>query len=149
MKTNYKMPQLYFRIVLGFGFLLPVADRVGWVGPPGAPNVSWGNWDHFVTYTNVLMPFLGRSAASFMGMLASIAEVFIGFAFLIGYQIRFSAICGFLLTLSFAVCMGLFMGYRSPFSYSVFADSAGCLLLYTIMYYPYSIDNYLAEKNNY
>jgi putative oxidoreductase len=93
------------------------------------------------------MTFLNHTMASFMGMLASIAEVCIGGLFLIGYQIRWAAICAFLLTLTFALCMAFFMSYKAPFSYSVYADSAGCLLLATIPVYRWSIDSYLAKKN--
>src|SRR3970282_1352362 len=47
-----------FRVAMGVTFLAPVADRFGLWGPPGAPNVSWGNWDRFVAYSTRLNWYL-------------------------------------------------------------------------------------------
>ncbi len=149
MKNTFKFPQLYFRLALGAGFLIPVADRLGWLGPAGNNGVSWGNWANFVTYTNALMPFAGRPVADIMGLLATLGEIAIGILFLIGYQVKWAAIAGCLLTLTFAMCMALFLGFKAPFSYSVFADSAGCLLLNTVPVYYWSLDNYLAPKKSF
>ncbi len=146
MNDTSKFPQLYFRLALGAGFLIPVADRLGWLGPAGQHGVSWGNWDNFVTYTNTLLPFLNRSWADGMGLLATLAEVCIGILFLIGYKVRWAAIAGCLLTLTFALCMAFFLGFKAPFSFSVFADSAGCLLLSTVPVYYWGLDNYLNKK---
>ena len=43
-----------FRVAMGVTFLSPVADRFGLWGPPGAPNVSLGNWDRFPAYSTRL-----------------------------------------------------------------------------------------------
>lgn len=145
INTPFKSAQLYFRLAQGIGFLLPVADRLGWLGPAGVHSVDWGNWGSFVTYTNSLMPFLNREVAGFMGLLATIAEALIGILFLIGYKIRIAAVCSFLLTLTFGLCMFFFMGPKSPFNYSVFADSAGSLLLACVPVYHWSLDNYLSK----
>jgi uncharacterized membrane protein YphA (DoxX/SURF4 family) len=142
MKNTTKYAQLYFRLALGLGFLIPVADRIGWLGPAGQNGVSWGNWINFVTYAHMLMPYISRHGSSFMGLLASIGEVYIGCAFLTGYKTRLAAIGGFLLTLTFALSMAIFMGFKAPFFYSVYADSAGCLLLSTVPVFCWSLDNY-------
>jgi putative oxidoreductase len=147
MKTTLKYAQLYLRLSLGIGFLLPAADRLGWLGPVGQHNVDWGNWDNFVNYTHILMPFLNRSATSFMGGLATVAEVLFGLQFLIGYQTRLAALGTFLLTLTFALCMAVFMGFKAPFNYSVYTDSAAGLILATVGTYQWSLDNYLEKKN--
>lgn len=141
MGKTTKSPQLYFRIATGFGFLIPVADRLGWLGPAGQRGVSWGNWQNFISYTNVLMPYFNRTTADFMGLLATIAEVILGLFLIAGYKTRLAAYGGFLLTLTFALCMAIFMGIKAPFSYSVFTDSAGCLLLAGVPVYYWSIDN--------
>ncbi len=146
--NDTKFPQLYFRLALGAGFIIPVADRLGWLGPAGQHGVSWGNWDNFVTYTNTLLPFISRSWADRMGLLATLAEVGIGILFLIGYKVRWAAIAGCLLTLTFALCMALFLGFKAPFSFSVFADSAGCLLLSTVPVYYWGLDNYLKKSKS-
>jgi putative oxidoreductase len=56
------------------------------------------------------------------------------------------AIGSFILTLCFALSMALFTGYRSPFSYSVFVDSAASLVLATIPFYKWSADFLLSKK---
>lgn len=139
--NNFRIPQLYLRLALGIGFLIPVADRIGWLGPAGQKGVSWGNWDTFATYTNMLLPFLSHSAASAMGLLATIAEIVIGICLVVGYKTRIAAYGGFLLTLVFALCMAVFIGIKAPFSYSVFSDSAGSLLLAFVPVYNWSFDN--------
>jgi putative oxidoreductase len=146
MKNTLKYSQLYLRLALGVGFLLPVADRLGWLGPVGQFNVSWGNWSNFVNYTNVLVPYMNHSGANIMAILATIAEVIFGLQFLVGYLTRVAAVGSFLLTLIFALSMAFFMGIKAPFSYSVFTDSAGSLLLATITTFNWSVDYYLNNK---
>ena len=129
MINTFRIPQLYLRLALGLGFLIPVADRIGWLGQAGQKGISWGNWENFAAYTNMLLPFLSRKAASAMGLLATVAEILIGVCLIIGYKTRVAAYGGFLLTLIFALCMAVFIGIKAPFNYSVFSDSAGSLLL--------------------
>jgi putative oxidoreductase len=140
MKKLFKLSQLYLRLALGIGFLLPVADRLGWLGLAGQHGVSWGNWANFVSYTNTLMPFLERPVANVMAWLATIAEIVIGILLLLGYKTRWAAYGGFALTLIFALCMAVFLGIKAPFTYSVFTDSAASLLLATVPVYYWSLD---------
>jgi hypothetical protein len=46
------------RLALGISFLSAVADRFGFWGVYGQPNVSWGNYARFVDYTAKLNWFL-------------------------------------------------------------------------------------------
>ena len=147
MKSEFKIPQLFLRLALGIGFILPVMDRLGWLGTAGAHNVSWGNWDNFVAYTNTLLPFLDKSVAGLMGLLATIAESSLAILLITGYKTRLAAQGSFLLTLIFALCMAVFSGFKAPFNYSVFADSAGSLLLATVPVYRWSIDYLLSQKD--
>lgn len=48
---------LYLRLALGIGYLSAVADRLGWWGPPGTPQVAWGNFQNFLLYTAKLNPW--------------------------------------------------------------------------------------------
>lgn len=132
MNKFFSTAQLLLRFALGIGFILPVLDRAGLIGKPGTSNISWGNWTNFVEYTHSMMPYVSTSMASFFGMVASIGEIICGILLLIGYKIKFAAFGGFLLTLSFALSMFFFFGYRSPFDYSVFSASFACLLLAAI-----------------
>lgn len=146
MKNHFRIPQLYLRLALGIGFLIPVADRFGWLGSPGQKDISWGNWSNFTAYTNVLLPFLSRAVASVMSLLATVAEISIGICLIVGYKTRVAAFGGFLLTLIFALCMTVFIGIKAPFNYSVFSDSAGSLLLAFVPVYYWSIDNGFKES---
>ncbi|WP_242917257.1 DoxX family membrane protein [Pontibacter liquoris] len=146
MTNTFRIPQLYLRLALGIGFLVPVADRLGLVGQAGQKGVSWGNWENFAAYTQMLLPFLSRQLASSMGVLATIAEILIGICLIIGYKTRVAAYGGFLLTLIFAVCMALFLGIRAPLNYSVFSVSAGSLLLACIPVYYGSLDNGIKRR---
>lgn len=138
--------QLYLRLALGAGFIAPVLDRLGLVGAPGTENIAWGNWASFLDYTHVLLPILSRSLSDTMALLATIAEAAFGILLIVGFKTRIVAVGSFLLTLSFAICMVLTVGAKAPLNYSVFAVSAGALLLSTLPSYKWSIDQLLAPK---
>lgn len=140
MKNTLPTAQLFLRLALGIGFILPVMDRLGMLGQPGEPNVGWGNWSNFIDYTHSLMPYLNRPIAGIMGAIATIAEVVFGILLIVGFKTRLTAIGSFALTLAFALSMLFFAGYRAPFNYSVFTVSAASLLLSAIGEYKWSID---------
>ena len=129
MKNIFPTAQILLRFALGVGFLLPVLDRIGFLGTPDNPNVSWGNCGNFAAYTNTLMPYLSSKAASFFGLLATIGEALFGVLLIVGYKVRLAAYGSFVLTLIFGISMLIFTGYRSPFNYSVFVVSFASLLL--------------------
>lgn len=142
MKNTF---QFYLRLALGNGFIFPVMDRLGILGLPGDPNVGWGNWSNFVNYTHSLMPYLSRPIANVLGGIASVAEVLFGIMLIIGYKTRHAAIGSGFLTLTFALSMLFFAGYRAPFNYSVFTCSAAAFLLSAIEDYKWSIDEKLSN----
>lgn len=129
MKKIFPTAKTLLRFALGAGFILPVLDRIGFLGAPGSPEVSWGDWANFVDYANSLMPYLSTKAASFFGIVATIGEALIGILLIVGYKVRLAAYGSFVLTLTFALSMLFFIGYRSPFNYSVFVVSFSSLLL--------------------
>jgi len=129
MKNTYDIPQLFLRIALGIGFILPVMDRFALLGPAGKNGTSWGNWGSFVSYTHTLMPYMNDTLTNIFAVMATIGEIVFGLMLLIGYRIRLAAWGSFLLTLGFAMSMLFFAGYRAPFSYSVFVCSAASLFL--------------------
>lgn len=145
MKNTLPIAQLFLRLALGIGFVLPVMDRLGMLGLPGEPNVGWGNWSNFIDYTHSLIPYLNRSLAGIMGTIATIAEVVFGILLIVGFKTKLTTIGSFALTLTFAVSMLFFAGYRAPFNYSVFSVSAASLLLSTLTAYKWSIDDYLKK----
>jgi putative oxidoreductase len=143
MKNYITYAQLYLRLAIGIGFIYPVLDRIGWLGAAGQHNVSWGNWDSFLSYTHVLLPFLRKSLSDIMGLLATIAEASFGILLLIGFRTRLVAKGSFAITLIFALCMAAFLGFKTPFNYSVFAVSAGALVLSVLPGYRWSVDSLL------
>ena len=147
MKNSYKIPQLLLRIALGVGFLVPVLDRLGYLGPLGTKNVEWGNWSNFIDFTGTLMPFLEKPVVNIMGGIASIVEIAIGILLIIGFKTRIMAIGSCLLTLVFASAMTIFLGLKAPINYAVFPVCTASLLLSTIPVYKWSIDNYLTGNS--
>jgi uncharacterized membrane protein YphA (DoxX/SURF4 family) len=139
MKTRIALGQIVLRIGLGTGFILPVMDRLGWLGAPGS-GVAWGNWANFVTYTNKLLPFLPAGGASLMGAVATIAEAVFGVCLIIGYRTWQAALGSAILTLIFGVCMAIFVNIAAPFKYPVFVFTGAGLLLSCITEYKWSVD---------
>lgn len=147
MKSYSSYAQLFLRLALGIGFIYPVLDRIGTLGPAGTPNVGWGNWDSFLNYTHVLLPFLSKQLSDIFGLLATIAETAFGILLIIGIKIRITAIGSFILLLGFAICMTISLGLKAPFNYSVFSASAGALLLSAVTDYSWSIDRIFVAKS--
>ena len=146
MRHKFDISQLFLRLALGIGFLLPVFDRFGWLGQAGVNGTSWGNWQNFVDYTNTLMPYMSSSGTNVMAALATAGETVFGITLIIGYKTRLASLGSFLLTLLFALSMFFFAEMRAPFTYSVFVDSAASLLLASLTTYRWSIDEIFSLK---
>ena len=140
------LAQLFTRLALGLGFLLPVFDRLGFMGAPGSGKVAWGNWSHFVAYTHQLMPFTNLDTANIAGLLATMAECVLGFCLIIGFKTRWMGLGAALITLTFAVFMIFSLGIGAPFNYPVFVFTGAGLLLYTHHSFRWSIDALLTKK---
>jgi hypothetical protein len=48
---------VFLRLALELTVLAAVTDRFGLWGPPGTPNVAWGNLERFAAYTAILNPW--------------------------------------------------------------------------------------------
>jgi len=140
MLNTRSFAQAFLRLALAIGFVSPVLDRFGLWGPPGSPNVGWGDWKHFSDYAHSLMFFLPSAVAEFLAVVATLAEVVLALLLIIGFKTRWAAIGSALLTFSFAVCMTLALGIQAPLNYSVLTVCAGSLLLATLPEYPWSMD---------
>jgi len=148
MKNTLDVSQFFLRLMLGIGFLLPVMDRFGWLGPAGINGTSWGNWENFISYTNSLTPYASVSTANILGLIATVGEIVFGVTLVIGYKTRLASLGSFALTLTFALSMFCFAGMRAPFTYFVFTDSAASLLLAGIPVYKWSLDRFFQLKIN-
>ncbi|ASZ13025.1 DoxX family membrane protein [Chitinophaga pendula] len=146
MKDNVTYAQLIARLALGVGFLLPVMDRIGWMGAPGSGNVAWGDWPHFLAYNHSLMPFLGKSLADILALLATTAEIIIGIGLILGFKTKWMATGAALITGTFAVFMIISLGIAAPFKYPVFVFTGAGLLLSNVYRFKWSIDDYITTK---
>lgn len=146
VQNTLALGQLLLRLALGVGFILPVLDRLGFLGPPGSPNVGWGNWANFAGYTHLLMPYTSLPVASFFGFIATAAEAIFALMLITGYKTRLAALGSSALTLIFALSMLIFLNYRAPFNYSVFTVSFASLLLAGWPVYKWSIDAMSASR---
>ena len=135
-----QIAQLYLRISIGSAFAWFGLDRIGAWGPYGKPWISWGDWTHFSTYAHQLMFFLPYRLAEIFAVIATVLEISIGIALILGLFTRVAAFAGCGLALSFAICMSLANGITSPLGYSVFTVSAACLLLAAQPAYRWSLD---------
>ena len=146
MKNISPLAQLILRLALGIGFLMPVIDRLGLMGPYGTNGVTWGDWRHFVDYTHTLVPFTGSWIANVLAFLATLGEGVFGLCLIIGFRIKQAAFGAGVLTLIFGLCMAIFLNIKAPFNYPVFVFTGGALLLSSIDNYKWSIDKYIRNR---
>jgi len=147
MKNASGIAQFILRFALGLGFILPVMDRLGWMGAPGSAGVAWGDWSHFIDYTHTLVPFLNRPLANIMGIFATMAESTFGVCLILGFKIKQMALGAAILTCSFGICMAVFIGIAAPFGYPVFVFTGAALVLSGLGRWQWSIDHYLATPS--
>jgi len=117
------------RLVIALSFLLPVADRMGLLGGPGTPGVTWGDFAHFITYTGQVNAFMPRAAIPTLAVLATIAEAILCLTMLLGIYTRASAIGSGALLFTYATAMTI--SGLSQFEYAVYLMCAGSLALAT------------------
>ncbi len=137
---------LYLRLALGVAYLWLVADRLGWLGAPGQPHISWGDWAHFMLLSKDTMSFLPDTLVTPLAVLATIGEGVFGFMLIIGLFTRFAALGSGALALAFAASMTISRGIDAPIGYSVFTVSAASFLLATLPYYKWSIDSLITKQ---
>ena len=117
------------RMALAAGFLSAVADRFGLWGPRGTPGVAWGEFANFLQYTATLLPYLPTTLVAIAGWAATVAEIVLGVALLVGMHVRLVALASGVLLLTFALAMTTTLGPEPPLSYSVWTAAAGAFLL--------------------
>lgn len=126
------MIKLIARIALAAGFIFPILDRLGVMGPAGSAGVSWGNWDAFALYTNKLIPFVSFKVASFFGVIATVTEALLAIGLLSGYKVKWMALGTAAITALFAIFMIFSLGPLAPISYPVYIFIAFGLLLWKV-----------------
>jgi len=116
------------RLILSAEFGLSVADRFGWLGPPGH-GAAWGDFAHFVTYTHQVNAFLPSSFAPALAVLATIFEAAFAFALLLGIRLRQTTPGAAVLLCLFGIAMTASGLVDSQFFYAVFVLASGAWLI--------------------
>jgi putative oxidoreductase len=138
--------QLFLRLALGIGYLVPGLDRLGVWGKNGEAGISWGDWQHFIQYAKEVMSFIPSSLVNVFAVMATIAEISFGLLLLLGKWTKPAALGSGIFALLFAIAMAVSFGIVSPLSYSVFTVSAASFLLATIERYKWSLDSVRRES---
>ena len=115
----------YARIALGAAFLSGIASRFGLWGK----GVGYGSFANFVGYTAEVNSFMPTSTIPFLAWAATVAELVLGVALILGVRLRWAALGSALLLLLFGAAMAISFGLKEPLDYSVFSASAAALLL--------------------
>lgn len=145
-RPRWRWLTVVLRTLMAADFLLAVADRFGALGPVGAVGVSWGDFPHFVDYTRSITPFfLPGGLAPTLAVLATIAEVVLAVALLLGYRLRLAAAGATVLLIVYGVSMMISLPAAEQFHYSVFVLAAGMLLLATLDRTAWTVDSLLAR----
>jgi len=142
--TNVFRPADYLtvplRLALGLSFLFAVADRLGILGPPGTPGVSWGSFSKFLAYNAQVNSFAPAAIRDFLGVAGTFFETIFGLGLVLGVATRLTAIGSGSLLFLYGIAMAISFGIESRFNYSVFSAMAGALLLAAWGRYPLCAD---------
>jgi putative oxidoreductase len=138
---------LVIRIFFAYQFGAAVADRLGWLGPPGS-GVSWGDFAHFVAYTHRVNAFLPAGFAFPLAVLATIAEGTLIVTLLLGLRTRLACLGAALLLFFFGSAMTASGLSQGQFYYAVFVLAAGCWYLSAIDPTWLSVDRRLARRGS-
>ena len=138
-----KISKLFLRVSIAFSFLSAVADRLGmW-----SKEVSvWGDWTHFLEYTQILNPWAPKPLVSFLATTATVAEIIFAVCILVGFKTRFFARLSGYLMLLFALAMCFTTGIKSALDYSVFTASAAAFALSVFNDTFLELDGYLKKE---
>ena len=123
--TRRDLVALYARLALGTAFLSGVAVRFWLWGK----NVGYGGWGGFVRYTAEVNAFMPRATVPFLAWAATVAELVLGVALIVGFRLQWTALASAMLLVLFGTAMAISLGPKSPLDYSVFSASAAAMLL--------------------
>ena len=139
---------LALRLALAASFLSAVADRFGIWGMSGEPRVSWGDFAYFVAYTERLTSIVPQPLGLSIAWIATVAEIVLALALLVGWQTRTAAFLSGSLLLLFALAMALELGIKAPLDFSVFSAATGAFLLSGLDRYKLSLDDRKSEAGS-
>jgi thiosulfate dehydrogenase [quinone] large subunit len=142
MKIKYI--KILLRFAIAFSFLSAVADRFGF----WSKEISvWGNWENFLSYTQLINPWFPENLTYIVGTLATIAEIVFALFLIIGLKTElFAKLSGILLML-FALSITFSTGIKGAFDYSVFSAAAAAFALSTMKEKWLEVDVLLSNKS--
>ena len=118
-----RLVEHFTRVALGAAFLSAVASRFGsWGGGPG-------RFAEFERYAAEVLAYAPAAAIPFLARAATVAELGLGAALVLGIWRRPVALASTLLLATFGVAMGVSLGLQAPLDYSVFSAAGAALLL--------------------
>lgn len=83
MEKLKNLTQLFLRLALGIGYLVPAFDRLGQIR--GTERNLGRLAQHFIKYAGQVMSFLPSSLMNVFAVMATIAEIGIGVLLLVGH----------------------------------------------------------------
>lgn len=142
MHLNRNAAIILLRFAMAATFLSAVASRLG----------LWGNqssrWSGFLQYAREVLSYAPIRMIPGLAIGSTILESVFGILLLLGFKTRWISCSAAILTLLFALSMTYSQGVKSALDYSVFVDSAACLLLSGLPADPWSLDSFLSGKGN-
>src|SRR5262245_49218491 len=142
-----RLVPLYLRLALGVTFLSAVADRFGVWGPPGSHNVAWGDFTRFTQYTAKVNPWAATALVPMLAWTATVAEIILGVALLVGFSTREAGLGSVVLLSLFAIGMTTGTGVKTALDASVFSAAAGAFGLALLGHGPWSLDGLRARSS--
>lgn len=123
-----KIVKLLLRLSLSAGFFSAVADRMGF----WKENIVWGNWENFLKYTATLLPWFSEQWIQIFAIVATAAEIILGFFLLVGWKTETFAKLSGILLLVFALTMMITLGIKKPLDYSVLTAAFAAFAISTM-----------------
>lgn len=123
-----KTIRLFLRFAVAAGFLSATADRFGW----WTYHIAWGDWESFLAYVKLLIPWAPQRLIQPAAILATLAEVIFAIFLLVGWKVNLFAKLSGILLLVFAVAMWTSTGIKTVFDASVFAAAGAAFGLSTM-----------------
>jgi putative oxidoreductase len=114
---------VYARVALGTAFLSAVASRFGLYGKESS------GFKNFLAYTAQVNSFMPAATIPYLAWGATVAEISLGIALILGLWLRWTAMGAAVLLAIFGTAMAISFGIKSPMDYSVFSASAAAALL--------------------
>ncbi len=145
-RPGWRWLSVLVRVIMAADFLLAVGDRFGLFGPAGTPGVTTGDFAHFVDYTRTVTTFLPDGLAPTLAVLATVAEIALASALLLGLRLRLAALGAAGLLVIYGTSMMISLPVAEQFRYNVFVLAAGMLVLAGLTKIPLTLDAVLARQ---